>query len=79
MRAGFRLPAKAAAKLIPGDDVDEDRGMAELRQALDDFESATALEPHGLFGKLTREEWTQFTLRHCELHLSFVIPGGPLK
>ncbi|HEX7449790.1 MAG TPA: DUF1569 domain-containing protein [Pirellulales bacterium] len=30
---------------------------------------------HSVFGKLTHADWTQFHLRHAELHLGFVIRG----
>jgi len=28
---------------------------------------------HPLFGKLSREEWNRFHLRHAELHMSFLV------
>ena len=49
-----------------GEPIDEARYEAlpaDVRQTIDE---------HPVLGHLTREEWTQFHLRHAELHMSFV-------
>ncbi|QDU37345.1 hypothetical protein Mal4_16550 [Maioricimonas rarisocia] len=73
MRAGFRLPASAAA-LIPSDGVTVEESLARLIHELKRFESETPTAPHPLLGKLSHEEYVLLCLRHSELHLSFVIP-----
>jgi hypothetical protein len=30
--------------------------------------------PSPFLGELTREQWDQLHCRHCELHLSFILP-----
>ena len=32
--------------------------------------------PNVIFGKMTHEEWIKLTLRHAELHLSFLADEG---
>ena len=74
MRPGFKLPAAIAAKVVPPEDTPPAEAMRDLRKAIDDFEHAPELQPHAMFGDLPRDQWIQYALRHCELHLSFVIP-----
>lgn len=74
MRAGFKLPAAMARDLIPPVDISSGKAMGDLRAAIEAFASAAQLQPHGLLGPLPRDKWIQYQLRHCELHLSFVIP-----
>lgn len=71
--AGIRLPPSATLEFM----FDE----AELNAAIDRYvtgaerlvrESKRAVHP--LIGTLTPEQWNKFHLRHCEHHLSFLIP-----
>ncbi len=52
------------------------------REALEQFVNAVArtstermTAPHPAFGRMTHDEWVVLNLRHCELHLSFAVPG----
>jgi hypothetical protein len=74
MRAGFKMPAKMADHVVPPIDISSEQALHDLRTAIDDFEQAKELQPHLMFGPLPRDQWIQYQLRHCELHLGFVIP-----
>jgi Protein of unknown function (DUF1569) len=74
MSAGFTLPASAAELLPPPTTREE--GIQGIRQALTRLQSEPQRAPHPVLGALTREEWDQLHCRHCELHLSFLVPGG---
>jgi Protein of unknown function (DUF1569) len=71
---GFHVPPKLEAVLRPGTDLSIERSLQELREAIVRFERAKEVALHPAFGRLTREEWRQITLRHAELHMSFVVP-----
>ncbi|MBX7165856.1 MAG: DUF1569 domain-containing protein [Pirellulales bacterium] len=73
MKPGYQLRGKVAEEFLPPDTPDE-QGVAMLREAFRRFQAETPRYPHPVFGKLTRAEWEKLTLRHSELHLSFLIP-----
>ena len=72
MPAGFKFREKT--RLMPPDDVDQEKALTHLRQMLYRLAAETPTQPHPLIGKLSKEEWYQLSLRHAELHLSFVHP-----
>jgi hypothetical protein len=73
MAAGFKLPKKTAEELVcPSATVDD--GIRNLRQAIHRLQTESKRSPSAAIGPLTREEWDQLHCRHCELHLSFLIP-----
>jgi hypothetical protein len=76
--AGIRLPAKAARVAIPGATSTEE-GLHEFRCALARLKSESRRSPHLVLGRMTREQWDQFHLRHAELHLSFIEPQPELR
>lgn len=52
--------------------VSDEQGLDDLRAAVKrQTEEPSRVEHPGL-GKLSREEWTNFHLRHAELHMSFL-------
>lgn len=71
---GFKLP-KSAQALVP-DETSVEEGLELLRVAIDRLHKETKRAPHGAFGVLSPLEWDQFQLRHCEMHLSFVVPAN---
>jgi hypothetical protein len=73
MSAGFKLPARAQALLIPGP-TDLAKGVADIRRAINRLktESDRAISP--VLGPLTSDEWNQLHCRHSELHLGFLVP-----
>src|ERR1700685_4385003 len=77
LKPGFHVPPKLEAVLRPGTELSIERSLQQLRDAVVQFECAKQLASHPAFGRLTPEEWRQITLRHAELHMSFVVPGPP--
>lgn len=73
MPAGFNLPARAAV-LMPPDEADLSAAVDRFSRALERLERDIPRAEHPVFGVMTPEEWLQLHLRHCELHLSFVVP-----
>jgi hypothetical protein len=73
MKPGFHVPPRLERVLRPTEGLPTEDALQELREAVERFESASQLAVHPAFGKLTREEWMLLTLRHAELHMSFVL------
>jgi hypothetical protein len=73
MSPGFKLPARAAAELIPGETTLPD-GLACVREGIHRLKTDPKRAPSAVLGTLTEDEWTRLHCRHCELHLSFLIP-----
>ena len=74
MKAGLKLP-KRAASLLPDDSVTAEEGLRQLKAAVERLSHETPTAPHFVFGKMASEEVIQLHLRHCELHMSFIVPG----
>ncbi len=74
MKPGFKLP-KAAAALLPDNSTTADDGLRQLKAAVERRSHETPTAPHPFLGKLASEEVIQAQLRHCELHMSFIVPG----
>lgn len=74
MTPGFRLPKRAAAKLIPAP-VETQAGLDALRRAVERQRRETRRVDSPFLGKMTAEEWEKLHLRHAELHLSFYVPA----
>ena len=67
----FRFPAPIS---VNWHIADQD-GVACLLRGIQRFQaSAESLSPHIVLGPLSREQWLQFHLWHCEHHFSFLIP-----
>ena len=73
MAAGFQLPARAAAVLLPPE-TSWDEGVEEFRRAVQRLKTESARRPHPAIGPLSHEEWDRLHCRHAELHLSFLVP-----
>jgi hypothetical protein len=73
MAPGFKLPERAAVELIPGE-TSLQEGLDCVRQGIRRLQTDAKREPHAVFGRLTEDEWIRLHCRHCELHLSFLIP-----
>ncbi len=70
------IPKSIRHKLSPPTDacfeIQKKRLLAEIRRFL---EFQDEYPPHPVLGKLTRNEWYGFHLRHCEHHLAFIELG----
>lgn len=73
MPAGFQITGDALEQLAPGP-TEVEAGLSALHDAILRVKSQAYRAPHGVFGKLTREQWDQLHLRHAEMHLSFIVP-----
>ena len=73
MPAGFALPKDTAIHLVPGE-TSWDEGLRHLRSSIQRLKTQTKRWPSPFLGELTREQWDQLHCRHCELHLSFLVP-----
>lgn len=71
--SGFQIPDKNRKDLIPDDDETE-KGLAELRAAIERQKSDSNRVMHAFLGNLTNEQWEQFHCRHAEMHMSFAVP-----
>ncbi|MFO0951858.1 MAG: hypothetical protein U0835_12045 [Isosphaeraceae bacterium] len=49
-------------------------GFAAIRRGIHRLKTETHRKPSPLLGPLTVGEWNQLNCRHCELHLSFIVP-----
>ena len=74
MKPGFKLPKKGAS-LLPDDSVTADEGLSHFKAGVERLSHEVPTAAHPVFGKMASEEVIQLHLRHCELHMSFIIPG----
>src|SRR5262245_35613410 len=74
MRAGFKLPARAAS-LCPPADLSLAAALDNLKKAIGRCRTETPQAEHPFLGKLASQEWNSLYLRHAELHMSFVVAG----
>lgn len=72
--AGF----KTSANFIASEATSNEDGLASLQNAVTRQKEESSRVLHPGFGKVTREEWEAFHLRHAEMHMSFIV-DGPLK
>jgi hypothetical protein len=62
--------------LEPAAAQDDVAALERLRATVSRLKShAGELQSHPVFGKLTRAQWQEVHLWHCEHHLSFLTPG----
>ena len=67
------IPAAIRYKLDPPKELDFSEQKDRLLSAIDSFQQfRDAHPPHPVLGRLSRDEWIGFHLRHCEHHLSFI-------
>ena len=74
MSAGFQIPQEATV-MFPSPDATPLAGSAKLKEALARFSTELPKFPHPVLGDLAFQEWVAVTLRHAELHLSFIVPA----
>lgn len=74
LRPGFKLP-RSAAQLLPGE-VSTEAGLALLRAAVERVLATDQRAVNAVLGHLSKAESDQFQLRHCEMHMSFIIPSS---
>lgn len=72
--AGFKLPKEGGAFLPP--DTTPEEGLELLTKAISRLQATETRAPHPAFGPITREQWDLLQLRHCEMHMSFILPAS---
>ncbi len=74
-KPGFRLDRKTEEFLWQPTGFDE--GLSMLRAQLNRWIGGVPMtHPHPAFGAMTTEQWAAFHLKHCALHLGFLLPEG---
>lgn len=74
---GFRMSPKMSAAFGPRPGVSFEHGLGALREQLRRIERGERMShPSPGLGSLTHEEWVRLHLRHAELHLAYLNPGG---
>ncbi|MFM9964082.1 MAG: DUF1569 domain-containing protein [Planctomycetaceae bacterium] len=74
MKPGFKIPEYGKA-FLPDDSVPAEEGLRLLKAAVERLSHETPTASHPAFGKLASEEIMQLHLRHCEMHMSFIVPA----
>jgi len=75
MPAGFKLPPQGAEELVPSHSATDQQGIDTLHSAVARWHREPQRVMHPMFGRMSPEEWEQFTCRHAELHMSFLLPA----
>ena len=73
MPSGFKIPKKGAA-LLPTP-TDTEVGLQLLERSIQRLKQTSIRQPHGLFGKMTSDDWDALQFRHAAMHLSFIEPA----
>jgi hypothetical protein len=71
MRSGSRIPRVSGGTLATAV-VPTAEGIAHLQRAYAQLAGRTPTQPPPLLGRMTHDGWIALTLRHAELHLSFL-------
>jgi hypothetical protein len=76
MPSGVRIPGVKGGT-FGIDEVPCEEGASRLRRAIDRLErDQSPPHPSPVFGPMSHDEWIRLNLRHAELHLGFLHPGG---
>lgn len=70
------LPAgfQTSAAFTPSPETALPDALAALQRTVQRLQVEPRRALHPAFGRLSREEWDQFDLRHAEMHMSFLVP-----
>ncbi len=74
--AGIKPDENTAKLFAPREGVTLDQALPRLKAAVEKFRANQTIPKNPLIGKLNKAQWEQFMCRHCELHLSFLLPQG---
>lgn len=73
--AGLQLRGGSAV-MIPDDVVTFEDGLTHLRRSIGRITAGERMtQPSPVFGRMTHGQWVTLHLKHCALHLSFLVPG----
>lgn len=68
--SGFKAPSA----LVP-EPVETEFALGQLRKSIARLAAENERAIHPGLGTITSEEWDMFNLRHCEMHMSFIVDG----
>lgn len=71
MPRGVKIPGIEGGTLAT-EVVPLEEGVRHLRSSLERLQREKPTQPSVLFGEMTHEEWIMGTLRHAELHMSYL-------
>jgi hypothetical protein len=72
---GFSAGGRTMPQTVFAPDGDAPAAVAKLKEAAERFKAHTGeIYPSPLFGAMTKDEALQLQLKHCEHHLSFLVP-----
>ena len=76
----FRRRVPAPKYLLPRDGSDDRAAVERFRSVIRRWQQhAELMKPSPIFGPLTREQWLEVHLWHCEHHFSFLLPHAPSR
>ncbi len=73
MPAGVKIPGVKGGTLAT-EPMPTDEALTRLRRVMERLKKEPPTHPHNVFGQLKHEESIACSLRHAELHLSFLVP-----
>lgn len=74
---GFSSGGRTMPQTVFPSGGDATAAVAKLKEVAERFKAfAGEIHPSPLFGAMTKDEALQLQLKHCEHHLSFLIPRG---
>lgn len=77
LKDGFDAGGRTMPQTVFSSGGDPTAAVAKLREAAERFRAyAGEIHPSPLFGAMTKDEALQLQLKHCEHHLSFLVPRG---
>jgi hypothetical protein len=71
--SGFNIPDGAKHLFAPPEKASIQEAAETFNKAYENYINSSFVAKHPFLGKLTRDQWDQFQLRHAEMHLSFVM------
>jgi len=66
---------KTSKEMVASEDTSLEDSLVDLRRAIERQKNESERAIHPGFGRISRDEWDQFNLRHAEEHMSFIVPG----
>ena len=73
---GFQIPDSARPVVYPDEAITVEASLEHLRRAIARCRNEPGRASHPLLDNLSQDEWDRFSLRHAELHMSFIRPAG---
>jgi hypothetical protein len=72
---GFSAGGRTMPQTVPPPGGDDAAAVAKLKEVAERFQAYPGvIHPSPLFGAMTKDEALQLQLKHCEHHLSFLVP-----